>query len=394
MLNSGEVPNLFAQDERDNIIREARPINAALKRVEEPEVIYRTFVERVRANIHVILCMSPVGDALRIRCRKFPSLVDCSTLDWFSSWPKAALLSVSKKILQDFSLPSEEIRSNIAEMCTIIHLSSTEMGTKFDQELKRKVYTTPKSFLDLLNLYQNSLGEKREELTINQQRLANGLKTLEQTNKTVAELQITLIDLQPKLVEQTEKTKVALATVEIDTQKANEQEAVVEKETEEVNQQASAVKFIYDAAKAELDKAIPALQAAESAAKNIDPKQIQSLRVLPNPPRGVMEIMDAVLILLGDYKGESDWSVSQAALKDTKEFIDRLVRYKKDSIPESTLIKLKKYLTLYYYLFILTKIYIIGLFLLILKELKVYQVLQKPWSCGLRRSMSLQIFLK
>ena len=39
--------------------------------------------------------MSPVGDALRIRCRKFPSLVDCCTLNWFSAWPENALISVS-----------------------------------------------------------------------------------------------------------------------------------------------------------------------------------------------------------------------------------------------------------------------------------------------------------
>jgi len=39
--------------------------------------------------------MSPVGDQLRVRCRKFPSLVDCCTLDWFAAWPEEALISVS-----------------------------------------------------------------------------------------------------------------------------------------------------------------------------------------------------------------------------------------------------------------------------------------------------------
>ena len=50
----------------------------------EPDQIYNTFVERVRDYLHIVLCMSPVGDALRVRCRKFPSLVDCCTLDWFA----------------------------------------------------------------------------------------------------------------------------------------------------------------------------------------------------------------------------------------------------------------------------------------------------------------------
>jgi len=37
--------------------------------VGEPDVIYATFIERVRDNVHVVLCMSPIGESLRIRCR-------------------------------------------------------------------------------------------------------------------------------------------------------------------------------------------------------------------------------------------------------------------------------------------------------------------------------------
>jgi len=95
MLNSGEVPNLWKSDEKEPLLNGIRPINAKLKRPEDPDTLYKTFVEGVQNNLHIILCMSPVGDALRVRCRKFPALVDCCTLDWFSAWPPAALLSVA-----------------------------------------------------------------------------------------------------------------------------------------------------------------------------------------------------------------------------------------------------------------------------------------------------------
>ena len=45
--------------------------------------------------------MSPIGDALRVRCRKFPSLVDCCTLDWYAGWPSEALISVATKLIKD-----------------------------------------------------------------------------------------------------------------------------------------------------------------------------------------------------------------------------------------------------------------------------------------------------
>jgi dynein heavy chain len=39
-------------------------------------------------------------------------------------------------------------------MCKDIHLQSTSMAERFEAALKRKVYNTPKSFLDFINLFK------------------------------------------------------------------------------------------------------------------------------------------------------------------------------------------------------------------------------------------------
>ncbi len=54
--------------------------------------------------------MSPVGDAFRSRCRMFPSLVNCCTIDWFIEWPKEALLSVSQTFFKSVDLGAEEMK--------------------------------------------------------------------------------------------------------------------------------------------------------------------------------------------------------------------------------------------------------------------------------------------
>jgi len=59
------------------------------------------------------------------------------------------------------------------------------------------VYTTPKSYLDLLNLFLSSLERKRQEFGDKRNKLSSGITKLEETNKTVAELQITLEKLRP-----------------------------------------------------------------------------------------------------------------------------------------------------------------------------------------------------
>ena len=62
-----------------------------------PASLMAFFVDACRANLHMVLAMSPVGGAFRERLRKFPSLVNCTTIDWFSVWPSDALKNVASK---------------------------------------------------------------------------------------------------------------------------------------------------------------------------------------------------------------------------------------------------------------------------------------------------------
>ena len=233
------------------------------------ESIYNTFVQRVRDNLHVVLCMSPIGDAFRTRCRKFPSLINCSTIDWFTSWPREALLSVSQRFLKEVSslfekknfmfhivnspckplqveLPSEEVRQALSEMCVEIHSSVEHASHQFLSELRRHVYTTPKSYLDMINLYLSMLAEKRHEISSVRNRFALGLQKLKEANDMVADLkvriasisacailddmlicmcmcgQITLTKLQPELIKKTAEADVLVRQIAVDQEKANE----------------------------------------------------------------------------------------------------------------------------------------------------------------------------
>lgn len=51
--------------------------------------------------LQVVLCLSPMGSSLRVRARRFPGLVQCTTMDWFHPWTREALQSVSYRFLQE-----------------------------------------------------------------------------------------------------------------------------------------------------------------------------------------------------------------------------------------------------------------------------------------------------
>jgi len=70
--------------------------------------MFSAYLSRVKANIHCVLAMSPLGEIFRTRLRKFPSLVNCCTIDWFTNWPEEALLDVARGALQDSDLGSDQ----------------------------------------------------------------------------------------------------------------------------------------------------------------------------------------------------------------------------------------------------------------------------------------------
>ena len=72
ILNSGDVPNLYSAEDMDAIMAACRP--DCLRRRQPPTKInvYAAYLARVKRNMHVVLTMSPMGDAFRARLRMFP----------------------------------------------------------------------------------------------------------------------------------------------------------------------------------------------------------------------------------------------------------------------------------------------------------------------------------
>lgn len=107
------------------------------------------------------------------------------------------------------------------------------------------------------------LEQKRIEYNTNKNRLAIGLKKLNDTNTSIAELKIKLAEMQPKLVKKNEELAVALEIVNEDKSKADEQEKIVAAEAEVVGKKATEAKAIADDAEADLAAAKPELEAAQ-----------------------------------------------------------------------------------------------------------------------------------
>lgn len=78
-----------------------------------------------------------------------------------------------------------EVKASISLFMAYVHTTVNEMSKVYLATERRYNYTTPKTFLEQIKLYQSLLARKRMELVAKIERLENGLMKLQSTASQV-----------------------------------------------------------------------------------------------------------------------------------------------------------------------------------------------------------------
>uniref|UniRef100_UPI00358FFBD0 dynein axonemal heavy chain 3 n=1 Tax=Myxine glutinosa TaxID=7769 RepID=UPI00358FFBD0 len=345
LLNTGDVPNIFAVDERAEIDERLQGVAKATghRRDETATSLYNFFIERVRSNLHIVLAFSPIGDAFRNRLRMFPSLINCCTIDWFHVWPSDALEMVANNFLEDVGL-DPSVLLEVVSVCKYFHQSTILVSEKYYSILRRRNYVTPTSYLELILTFKSLLNQKREEVSMMRNRYAVGLEKLEFAASQVSVMQTELTDLRPKLIKTSEETHNMMLNIDRDTVEVNAKKALVAADEAVANEAAAAANSIKEECEADLAEAMPALEAALSALDTLKPADISMVKAMQNPPGPVKLVMESICVMKGikperkpDPSGsggmiEDFWGPSKKLLGDLK-FLGSLKTFDKDNIP-------------------------------------------------------------
>ncbi|KAI1896260.1 hypothetical protein AGOR_G00092970 [Albula goreensis] len=325
LLNTGDVPNIFPADERADIIDKMQGIaRMEGKKIEAtPLSMYNYFIDRVKANLHIALAMSPIGDAFRNRLRMFPSLINCCTIDWFQAWPTDALEMVAHKFLEDVEM-DDDVRKEVVAMCQILQESVRELSESTAQ-------------------FQKERGGNSEE------RYVVGLQKLEFAASQVSVMQQELTALQPELIKTSAETDEMMVKIEKETVEVDAKKELVSADEQVANEAAAAAKAIKDECEGDLAEAMPALEAALSALDTLKPSDITVVKSMQNPPGPVKLVMESICVMKGikpDRKPdpgkmiEDYWGASKKLLGDMK-FLENLKAFDKDNIPPANIKKIR-----------------------------------------------------
>lgn len=341
ILTNGNLGDVFSDDEYEMILNTLRVEAKQFGIPDSKSALMEFFIERIRANLRIVLAFSPVGDLLRTRTRRFPSIASCTTIDWFHPWPKEALVSVAQTFLEEVQFETPAIRENVAHHVAEVHLSVIETSSNFLKKTLRHNYVTPVSFLELIKYYKNLLIEK-QALQHNQiERLGAGLTTLENTANNVECLQVDLKQTLGRVEEKKKATDELLEKMGEQKSEAELKQAKADIERAKANAAASKADKIEREASKELQSAKPVLEAAKEAINCLSKASLTELKSLSKPPSGVEKVTMAVLMLVKGETKNFSWENAKKMMAKIDAFKSTLETFKGETIPSDIVLKVE-----------------------------------------------------
>ena len=348
LLATGEIGGLFQRDEIDSICSDLIPVmkKEFPRRAPTNEALYDYFITRVRNNLHVVLCFSPVGQKFRSRALKFPAVFSGCTMDWFMSWPKDALIAVADHFLGSFDVKcTPEVKSGLVETMGIVQDGVNVMCGDYFNRYRRQTFVTPASYLSFLNAYLKLYTTKYKFVGELARRMNTGLSKLIEAGESVAELSKELAVKEKELAVASKETEVVLKEVSESAAAAEKVKSAVQKVKDKAQAIVDAIDKDKKFAEGKLAAAAPALEEAERALQTIKPADIATVKKLGKPPHLIMRIMDCVLLLFQrrvdpvtmDPERPCNTPSWKEALKTMNgPMLNELLTFNKDTINEET----------------------------------------------------------
>lgn len=347
LLASGNISDLFPPEEVENIIG---AMTNEVKQAGIPETkenSWKFFINKVRRMLKVVLCFSPVGSTLRVRARKFPSVVNCTSIDWFHEWPKTALESVSIRFLADIEVLPRPLIEPIGVFMAYVHNSVNDMSQEYLQNDKRYNYTTPKTFLELIALYSKLLNEKHTELGDRIITLENGILKLAECEAQVdglkEQLKVQEVILSAKKMEADKQ--LAIVTAENNKVQAEKNIAAEKERSVRIIEEDVSVKA--KSCAEDLKKAEPAMIRAVAALDTLDKNSLTELKSFGSPAEAVVKVCAAVLVLFSKKKvppkQNRSWKDCKLMMGKVDQFIFDLKNYDKKNIRKEVINALMPY---------------------------------------------------
>lgn len=344
LLANAEVPGLFEGDEYATLMTSIREgASRQGMNLDSQEELYKWFTEQIVKNLHVVFTMNPPEEGLSSKAATSPALFNRCVLNWFGDWSDQALFQVGSELTQSVDLDRPKYvapdgipiayqglnlppshRESVVNAMVAVHHSLRSKNDKLQRTQNRKMYLTPRHYLDFVAQYVKLYNEKREDLEEQQRHLNVGLEKLRETFDKVRDLRASLAQKKTQLEQKNSEAQQKLQQMVADQRQAEEKKAGAKILEAQLAEERTAIQERSEEVNRDLDQAEPAVLEAQKSVQNIKRQHLTEVRSMGNPPAGVKLALEAVCTLLG-HKPDS-WKTIQGIVR-RDDFIASIVAF-------------------------------------------------------------------
>lgn len=166
---------------------------------------------------------------------------------------------------------------------------------------RRYVYTTPKSFLELIALFKKMFGKVYDEVAGNKDKYEVGVVKLTETGEVVSKLEEELKIFSVEVEEKKKKADATAEVVGVEKAKVEIENAKAEEEAAKCAVIKTNVEAKMKSVQADLDQALPLVEKAKKALEGLNVSHFRDLKALKSPPKDIEKTFTACLHLLCKY---------------------------------------------------------------------------------------------
>ncbi|ESN99131.1 hypothetical protein HELRODRAFT_66985, partial [Helobdella robusta] len=313
MISEGEVSNLYSPEELETVVANVRDQCSSEGFQGNP---LQYLFAKLKQNLHICLLMDWSDESFVTTCKNNPSIMKLSNFIWMDMWNEecakevSCIYSLDKKVKGRKEADTE---SGVEEMSKEhklsrkffkhfyeIHRSVLDASSSSSSSSSVILDHCPRKFVTLLKTFSNLYQSKKKTIIERLQRLQKGLSKLQEAKNHVDSLKREADEQHKVLAEKQKEADNSMSEITSTLSNAGNRKIEMEDLQKEAVKEGEKLEKRKKLIEAELSEIEPIVQEAKSAVGNIRTETLGEIRALRAPPDTIRDILEGVMIIMGN----------------------------------------------------------------------------------------------
>ena len=285
--------------------------------------------KKVNHNLNFVFCLED-QNGIEEMVRNYPFIMRNCVIIYFSIWSDTTMASIAEDRLKDLDSKVNLEMETITKCCSSLH------------QFCRETYnsTTSSQFLEFVALFPEMYLDMITKLQKNRESLQIGIDQAIKAQTHIDRFNTEITSKEPeikKLVLEAEQLNKRLAQERQNLEKASQ---TFRKKEAKARAKSEITQELAAETHQNLEQALPHLESSNEAINSIDKGEIAEMRGFKQVPELVLNVLEAVCILLGV---KPDWQTAKNLLAEPS-LIQQLIDYDKDNVSDAVLKRIRRYI--------------------------------------------------